>query len=108
MEKDCSDEATSFANRTSRAIMNVRERVRGPKLHGSDDSDEEVKYHDLCPSWMGQIFQVQYILKVFLKRDGFFERGQGTSVNLPLKIMATPRMEQSTEPWRVPENWNPY
>ena len=22
--------------------------------------------------------------------------------------MATPRTEPSTEPWRIPENWNPY
>lgn len=57
---------------------------------------------------MGQIFQVQYILKVYLKHDGFFERGQGTCVNLPLRIMATPRMEPSTEPWRVPDQWEPF
>ena len=57
---------------------------------------------------MGQNFQVQYMLKVYLKHDGFFERGQGTCVNLPLRIMATPRTEPSTEPWRIPQNWNPY
>mmetsp|Transcript_38493 Transcript_38493/g.50464 ORF Transcript_38493/g.50464 Transcript_38493/m.50464 type:complete len:104 (+) Transcript_38493:1165-1476(+) len=27
---------------------------------------------------------------------------------MPIKILATPNSEPSTEPWRVPENWNPY
>lgn len=45
---------------------------------------------------------------MYLKHDGFFERGQGTCVNLPLRIMATPRMEPTTEPWRVPDNWSPF
>jgi len=107
MEKDCSDEATTFVDRTSRAIMNRDQRLVGKKLHGVD-SDDEVKFHDLCPSWMGQIFQVQYTLKVYLKHEGFLERGQGTCVNLPIKMLATPRMEPSTEPWRVPEHWQPY
>ena len=78
MEKDCSDEATNFVDRTSRAIMSTDMRSK-PTLHKEQDdsSEEEVKYQDLCPSWMGQVFQVQYTLKVYLKHDGFFERGQG-------------------------------
>lgn len=56
MEKDCSDEATTLVDRTSRAIMNMDKRQTGKKLHGDDSSDEEVKFQDLCPSWMGQIF----------------------------------------------------
>lgn len=48
------------------------------------------------------------MLKVYLKHDGFFERGQGNSVNMPLKILATPDNDPSSEPWRVPDNWNPY
>ena len=27
---------------------------------------------------------------------------------MPLKILATPDNEPSSEPWRVPDNWNPY
>ena len=50
---------------------------------------------------------MQYTLKVYLKHDGFFSRGQGTCVNLPLRILATRRLEPSPEPWRVPEGWNP-
>ena len=62
----------------------------------------------MCPSWMGQVFQVQYIFKVYLKHDGFFERGAGQSVNLPLRVMATKRMDPSQAPWRIPQNWNPF
>ena len=43
-----------------------------------------------------------------MKHDGFFERGQGSSVNLPIKILAVPHLDVSNEPWRVPDVWNPY
>ena len=56
---------------------------------------------------MGQVFQVQYILKIFIEHEGFFERGSGAHVSLPLRILATPCTEPSPEPWRVPEVWNP-
>lgn len=95
MEKDCSDEATNLVDRTSRAIIDRDLRGSGAKPIVNDSDEEEIKFHDLCPSWMGQIFQVQYILKVYMKHDGFFERGQGQCVNLPLKILATPRMDPS-------------
>lgn len=57
-EKDCSDEATTFVDRTSRAIINRDPRTPGRKLHGADDDDEPAQpvYQDLCPSWMGQVF----------------------------------------------------
>lgn len=48
------------------------------KLH--DHENEGAAFQDICPSWMGQVFQVKYMLKVYLKHEGFFERGQGTSV----------------------------
>lgn len=56
---------------------------------------------------MGQVFQVQYILKIFIQHEGFFERGSGSHVSLPLRILATPRTEPSQEPWRIPGVWNP-
>ena len=95
-----------------------RSAVRILTLHANDDSESEDETEklvkeskdllDLCPSWMGQVFQVQYILKLYIKHEGFFERGSGAHVSLPLRILATPRKEPSTEPWRVPEEWNPY
>jgi hypothetical protein len=57
---------------------------------------------------MGQVFSVQYHLKVYVKLDGIFERGQGSCVKLPIRIMATPRVEPTQEPWRIPANWNPF
>ena len=48
------------------------------KLH--DDESDGPAFQDIVPSWMGQVFQVKYTLKVYLKHDGFFERGQGTCV----------------------------
>ena len=83
-------------------------RLGQKKLAGNDSEDEGPVFKDICPSWMGQIFQVKYMLKVYLKHDGFFERGQGTCVNLPLRVMAMPHLDPSTEPWRIPQNWNPH
>ena len=56
---------------------------------------------------MGQIFQVKYMLKVYLKHEGFLEFGAGECVSLPVKILATPKLDPSNEPWRVPDPWNP-
>ena len=57
MEKDCSDEATNLVDRTSRAIIDRDLRGSGVKTVVNDsDEEEEIKFQDLCPSWMGQIF----------------------------------------------------
>ena len=48
------------------------------------------------------------MLKVYLKHEGFFERGQGSCVNLPLRILARQHLDPSTEAWRIPQNWNPH
>jgi len=58
MEKDCSDEANAFTNRTSRAIMSKDNRTMSRRLHDNDSDEQEPQYQDLCPSWMGQVFQV--------------------------------------------------
>ena len=59
MEKDRSDEAKLNVSRSSTAIMNKDSR-KGLNLHSNKDSDEEDEQvmQDLCPSWMGQNFQV--------------------------------------------------
>ena len=120
MEKDNSADVKQ-SHRSSRAIMktDLRSAMRIVALHKDDDSESEdegtekvVKQAkdliDLCPSWMGQVFQVQYILKLFIKHEGFFESGSGAHISLPLRILATPRTDPSSEPWRVPDEWNPY
>lgn len=43
MEKDCSNEATTIVDRTSRAMTNKDMRNTRPKLHGHDDSDDEAE-----------------------------------------------------------------
>ena len=48
------------------------------------------------------------MLKVYLKHEGFFERGQGSSVVLPIRVMAAHHLDPSTAPWRIPQNWNPH
>jgi len=72
--------------------MNVDKRGKGLTYFNDDDEEPQSQNYPLCPSWMGQVFQVSYSLKVYLKHDSFFERGQGTCVNLPLRIMATPQL----------------
>ena len=76
-EKDKSDHDLNFIARSSEAIMNKDPRQAKPTIHKDDDSEEEKeeRFKDLCPSWMGQVFQTQYWLKVYVKHDGFFERG---------------------------------
>ena len=87
-EKDTSEEASNEVTRSSEAVLNHDKRARSNIIN--DDDEVEGNFYNLCPSWMGQVFQVTYGLKVYMKHDGFFERGQGTCVNLPLRIMASP------------------
>ena len=68
-------EANSIVDRTSTAMMGKDARLGTKKLHGNDSEEDGPVFKDLCPSWMGQIFQVKYTVKVYLKHDGFFERG---------------------------------
>ena len=62
LEKDCLDEATTITNRTSRAIVGRDNRATARHMHGSDSDEDKnnmgPKQIDLCPSWMGQVFQV--------------------------------------------------
>ena len=93
--------------RSSEAVLKVDKRA-APNNVLNDDDELEANFYNLCPSWMGQVFQVTYSLKIYLKHDSFFERGQGECVNMPIRIMANPMLNPSTEPWRIPANWNPY
>ena len=62
-----------------------------------DESDEEEELVDFCPSWIGQIFQIQYFIKVYVKHDAMFETGAGNYCNFPIKIVALPNLEPSSE-----------
>lgn len=60
--------------RSSVAVINVDNRQKTNNVKDDDDMEED-NFYNLCPSWMGQVFQVTYCLKVYLKHDSFFERG---------------------------------
>jgi len=106
LEKDCSEEANTMISRSSTAVMGKDQRLGMKKMH--DDDDQDGVFSEICPSWMGQIFQIKYMLKVYLKHDGFFERGQGSCVNLPIRVLAFQHTDPSSEAWRTPASWNPY
>ena len=93
------------------SVLGLDRRGARSAFHGDTDeeSDQEEHFQDICPSWMGQIFQVQYILRIYMEHDLFFSAaGEPSSVSLPIRIMAKPRIEPSSEPWHVPAEWNPY
>jgi len=110
-EKDKSEE-NKLGRRSSATNVNIDTRAIRLPIHGEssdeEDKEEEKALMDICPSWLGQVFQVQYFFKVYLKHDGLFEKGPGKWCNLPLKILSTRHLEPSTEPFRVPNNWNPW
>jgi hypothetical protein len=44
---------------------------------------------------------------VYVKYDGFASFGEGKFITMPIKILQVPELIQSTEPFRVPNDWNP-
>ena len=62
---------------------------------------------NLTGSWLGAVYQVQYVLKVYVKHDGMLQFGDGRCVTMPIKILNTPCITKSDEPYKVPEDWNP-
>lgn len=76
------------------------------KVHIDYDEDEKPQMN-LCGSWLGELFQVEYTLRVFVKYENWRKRGEGERITLPLRIINTPRLGPSDEPFRVPQNWSP-
>ena len=77
-------------------------------FNDSSSDEEEEHFQNICPSWIGKIYQVQYFIKVYVKHDGMFETGPGNWCNLPVKILSTPQLDPISDPWRVADNWNPW
>ena len=75
MEKDSGAETEDAVTRSSVAMINKDSRGKKHTIHKDSEDEEDPMFYPLCPSWMGQVFQVQYSLKVYLKHDSFFERG---------------------------------
>lgn len=75
-------------------------------VHTDYDEDEKPQTN-LCGSWLGAIFAVEYTLRVFVKHDNWLKHGEGEYISLPIRIINTPYLGASNEPFRVPEVWNP-
>lgn len=82
-----------------------REFVFDVPLSLKDDGETETQ--PLPGSWLGQIFQIDYVLKVFVKHGAWNSVGQGDFVSLPFKILGSPQLIQSDENFRVPVDWRP-
>jgi hypothetical protein len=58
-------------------------------------------------SWLGEVFAIGYIFNVFVKFKSLTDLGEGDKISLPVRIFNTPKLIQSTEAYRVPNQWNP-
>jgi hypothetical protein len=54
-------------------------------IHGEYDEDEKPRVN-LCGSWLGALFCVEYQLRVFVKYENWMKRGEGEYITLPIKI----------------------
>ena len=72
----------------------------------TDDEDDKAMVH-LPGSWLGEVYQVQYVLKIYVKHEGMFQFGAGSCVTMPIKLLNAPAIAIAEEPYRVPEGWNP-
>lgn len=70
-------------------------------------SDDVTPMQNLTGSWIGALFMVEYKLRIFVKHDAFLERGQGACISFPIRVYNAPVLVASSEPYRVPDYWNP-
>lgn len=64
---------------------------KGRVLH--DDEDLTSKGALPLPgSWLGSVFQISYVFKVYVKHDAWNSIGEGNCVILPLRIINAPRL----------------
>lgn len=60
----------------------------------------------LTSSWLGSVFKIEFELKVVCKFDQYKGKDK-FEATFPLKIMQSPNITPSDEPYRVPDEWNP-
>lgn len=77
------------------------------QAHVAFDEDEKPQ-QSLAGSWLGLLFSVDYCLRVFVKYDSFMKRGEGEYITMPIKILNTPFLGKTDEPFRVPDQWDPF
>lgn len=44
----------------------------------------------LTSTWFGQVFKVDYIMKVYVKHASLTEFGEGQFINVPIRIKGVP------------------
>ena len=58
-------------------------------------------------SVQGKLFEVSFILKVFVKHDSWNEYGEGMVVSFPIQILGQPFEIVSKLEVQAPDGWNP-
>ena len=72
-------------------LKNSATQQKGRVLH--DDEDLTSKGALPLPgSWLGSVFQISYIFKVYVKHDAWTSLGEGNCIDLPLRIINSPRL----------------
>lgn len=70
------------------------------------DEQNAGKSEQMQASWQGDVFAVGYILDIFVKHNVW--RGIGDKVSVPIRVLGMPpKALQSSEPPRLPKEWNP-
>jgi len=60
-------------------------------------------------SMAGDLFNVSYTLRVFIKHDSWNAFGEGNCISLPIKIIQPPQQTLSKDVLAAaPEGWNPF
>lgn len=84
------------------------------------EDPERQQYNETCAdelpmlkafscSMQGNLFSVEYSLRVFVKHDSWNEFGQGNCINLPIQVIQPPIDITSDDViQQKPENWNPH
>lgn len=107
--EDISKETQQMVNRTSsidQTQLKFGKKTTSRIVHTDYDDDEKPRVN-LTGSWLGQVFSVEYVLRVFVKYDNWMKHGEGEYISMPIKIINTPCLGPTQEPFRVPAEWNP-
>lgn len=57
----------------------------------------------------GDLFEVKYVLRVFVKHDSYNAFGEGNYIELPIKVIQPPQNTLTMDVIKnIPEGWNPF
>jgi len=84
-----------MVNRTSNidsTQLKFGKKLTSSRLIHTDYDDDEKPRVNLTGSWLGQVFSVEYVLRVFVKYENWMKHGEGEHISLPVKIINTPTL----------------